>query len=212
MKTYIAIPCLDDMPVETVSSLVNLNKVGSVSINFSQGSLVYASRDYLAQCAISEKADYILWIDSDMTFKPDFLSEMLKSIEGKDFVTAVCYRRKPPFSPTIYKKIRIGFDGEAETEAFDELPDENIFEIDACGMAAVLMKTEIAEAIITAERQLFAPISGYGEDISFCIRAKKLGYKLFADQTISVGHISRTVSDGSTWKAWKETVKNGSIG
>ena len=210
MKIYIAIPCLEEMPVDFVKSLVGLEKVGQTSINFSVGSLVYASRDYLAQCAIAEKSDYIVWLDSDMTFQTDLLIDLIADVEGRDFVTAVCFRRKPPFSPVIYKKIRIGLEGESETEEFEEYPQDEMFEIDACGMAAAIMSTEMAAAIIAENKQLFAPIPGYGEDISFCIRAKKAGYKLWADPALNVGHITKTIADRSAWKAWKEK-ENGGI-
>ena len=204
-KIFIAIPCMEDMPVDFVKSLTQLQKVGQTSINFSVGSLVYASRDYLAQTAIAEKADYILWLDSDMVFGSELLTDMMDYLDqsGNDFVTAVCFRRKPPFNPVIYKKIRMGFEGESETEGYDDYQTEQPFEIDACGMAAVLMTVEMAAKIIYHEKQLFAPIPGYGEDISFCIRAKKHGYKLWADPRLYVGHIARTVSDRAAFEAWR---------
>lgn len=209
MKIFVAIPCMEDMPVDFVKSLTRLERVGQTSINFSVGSLVYASRDYLAQSAVAEKSDYILWLDSDMVFDSDLLIDMMNSIEDRDFLTAVCFRRKAPFSPVIYKKIRMGFEGEAETEAYDDYPDE-MFEVDACGMAAVLMKTEMAADIIAKDKQLFAPLPGYGEDVSFCIRAKKHGYKLWADPKLNVGHIARMVADKAAFKAWRER-ENGGI-
>ena len=201
---FIAIPCMDDMPFEFVKSLTRLQHVGQTTINFNPGSLVYASRDYLAQAAIAGKSDYILWLDSDMVFNSDLLIDMVASLEdgNKDIVTAVCFRRRPPFTPAIYKTIKMGFEGEDVTEAYDDYPDEP-FEVDACGFACCLMKTEVAAHIIFREKQCFAPIPGYGEDISFCIRAKKYGYKIWADPRIYVGHIARTVSDRATFEAWR---------
>ena len=103
-----------------------MQNVGITTVNFLSGSLVYASRDNLAQAAVAEKADYILWLDSDMVFNSDLLVDMMASIKDgdKDFVAAVCFRRRPPYSPAIYKTIRIGFDGDSVTEHYDDYPDE----------------------------------------------------------------------------------------
>lgn len=206
MKIFIAIPCMEDLPVDFVRSLTRLQHIGQTSINYSVGSLVYASRQYLTECAVAEEADFILWLDSDMVFNSDLLIDLMKDIEsGKDFVSGLYFKRKPPYSPVLYKKIRIGMTSEeTQIEDYDDYPEGEMFEIDACGFGAVLMKTEIAKAIIAKEGHTFSPILGYGEDISFCIRAKKLGYKLWCDPRIELGHIAKTVATKETFKAWKE--------
>jgi GT2 family glycosyltransferase len=154
--------------------------------------------------AVMEGADYILWLDSDMVFPSDLLIDMMKSMdEGKDFVTGIYYKRKPPFNPVIYKTIRLGMtEDERVTEEYDDYPDTP-FQIDACGFGVVLHKIEIAKKMLEGGGA-FQPLPGYGEDISFCIRAKRLGYELWADPKLQCGHIAKTLSDRATFEAWRK--------
>ena len=202
MKTLIAIPCLDTLDVHFVRSLVSLKQTGETVISFFSNSLVYDARNKLAQQAIDVGADYILWLDSDTVFEPDTLAEMLKAIEGKDYITGIVHRRRPPFNPCIYKTIRLGVDGENFVEQYDDYPKDSLFEIDGSGFACVLMRTEMIKQIIARDHTLFSPILGFGEDISFCIRAKRAGYKLHCYSKIQCGHVSSTIINAETFKAW----------
>lgn len=206
MKIFVAIPCMETLPVDFVISLERLKRIGNTTINYSVGSLVYASRDHLASQAIQENADYILWLDSDMVFDSTFLIDAMKHMdEGKDFVSGLYFRRKAPFTPVLYKTIRMGmFPGEGISVEYDDYPENSVFEIDACGFGGVLMKVDMLKDIIDKEHHAFAPILGYGEDISFCIRAKKNGYKLWCDSSLKMGHIAKLVADESTFKAFRK--------
>lgn len=206
-KVFVAIPCMEDVPIDFVKSLTRLRHVGHTSINFSVGSLIYASRDYLAECAIREKADYIVWFDSDMVFRDDFLIDMIDHLEsGKDFVCGLYHRRKPPFSPCIFKTIRMGIiPEEAVTENYDDHPETEPFKIDACGFGGVAMKVSMLEDVLDKQGQMFTPMAGYGEDIAFCIRARKVGYDLWCDPKLEMGHIAKTVATKETFKRWRET-------
>lgn len=196
MKIFIAIPCMEDLPVDFVMSLTKLELVEETTINYSVGSLIYASRDFLAGCAIKAEADYILWLDSDMIFEPTLLKDLLRDIKGKDFVSGLYFRRKPPFTPVLYETIRLGLTADdAITKNYDNFPQNEVFEIDACGFGACLMKTEVAKKVFEQKGQMFSPINGYGEDISFCIRAKQVGYKLWCDPKPYLGHVAKTVVD-----------------
>jgi GT2 family glycosyltransferase len=188
MNIFVAIPSMETVPVDFVISLDKLKRIGNTSINFSVGSLVYASRDYLSTLAIMTQSDYILWLDSDMVFGRSLLVDLLASIDGKDFVSGLYFRRKPPYNPVLYKTV-----GEKSEEYLD-YPD-GLFEIDACGFGAVLMKTEMMKDIIEKEHHAFAPILGYGEDISFCIRAKRCGYQLWCDSRVKLGHITTQIAN-----------------
>jgi len=191
MKTFVAIPAQNTIDTSFARSLVNLRIPGQASINFSESSLVYDSRNKLATAAIESGADYILWLDTDMVFNPDLFERMKKDIDkGADMVCGLFFARRPPFQACIYKKIRQGaLPDENISERYDDYPQNELFEIDACGMAACLMKAKVCEDIIKNYHAAFDPMRGYGEDISFCIRAKKLGFKLYCDSAIKVGHM-----------------------
>lgn len=192
MKIYIAIPCMETMPVDFVVSLERLRRIDTTTVNFLSGSLVYDARDRLAANAVMLNYDYILWLDSDMAFGSDLLTRLMKDIdEGKDFVTGLYYRRRAPFTPVVYTKID-------PFEELDEIPDE-MFEVDGCGFGCVLMKVSMLKDIIDKEHNCFVPLPGHGEDLSFCIRAKRQGYKLWCDPSLKLGHIGTQIVTEQTY-------------
>lgn len=184
MKTLIAIPCMDEIDVGFVQSLMDLQTVGETKTYFLSGSLIYEARERLAAMAVNNGFDHILWLDSDQMFKPTLMIDFVSS--EKDMVTGVIPMRRPPYIPCVYK-IK-----DDELKQVTELGDR-LFEVDGCGFGAVFMKTEILQKCFDKYKTCFQPIYGYGEDLSFCLRVKKLGYKIYADPRIDIGHIAKTV-------------------
>lgn len=193
---------MDHIDVDFAQSLVQLHPVGETHIEFLPGSLIYVAREQLAAQAITMNADYILWLDSDVTFNPELLADLIA--HDKDFVTGIYFRRRPPFSPTIFSEVRYGETAEEyKAVNYDDYPLDSTFEIDACGFGAVLMKTQVMRDVLDQYGQGFTPMRGFGEDISFCIRAKQCGYKLWCDSSIKLGHVTRSVSNEDTYLALK---------
>lgn len=184
MKTLIAIPCMDEIDVGFVQSLMDLQTVGETKTYFLSGSLIYEARERLAAMAVNNGFDHILWLDSDQMFKPTLMIDFVSS--EKDMVTGVIPMRRPPYIPCVYK-IK-----DDELKQVTELGDR-LFEVDGCGFGAVFMKTEILQKCFDKYKTCFQPIYGYGEDLSFCLRVKELGYKIYADPRIDIGHIAKTV-------------------
>ncbi len=184
MKTLIAIPCMDEIDVGFVQSLMDLQTVGETKTYFLSGSLIYEARERLAAMAVNNGFDHILWLDSDQMFKPTLMIDFVSS--EKDMVTGVIPMRRPPYIPCVYK-IK-----DDELKQVTELGDR-LFEVDGCGFGAVFMKTEILKKCFDKYKTCFQPIYGYGEDLSFCLRVKELGYKIYADPRIDIGHIAKTV-------------------
>ena len=74
MRTLIAIPCLDTVCTEFLSSILNLQCVGDVGFKITQATLIYEARNLLSQQAVREGYDRIMWLDSDMVFHPDVMA------------------------------------------------------------------------------------------------------------------------------------------
>jgi GT2 family glycosyltransferase len=194
---------MDSIDVDFAQSLVQLQGMGDMKVAFLPGSLVYVARDKLAEQALALETDYILWLDSDMVFGPELLHDLMRA--DRDFVTGLYFRRRPPFTPVLYSKIRYGMTPEEFVhEEYEDYPKDSVFEIDACGFGAVLMKTSIIRDVQREFGYLFAPMKGFGEDISFCIRAKQCGYKLFCDSSVKLGHVTRSVANEETYLQLKE--------
>ena len=209
MKTMVAVPCMDTVQTEFADSLLKMRPVGMMMHCFMPCSLIYKSRNDLGQLAIRERADYVLWIDSDMIFPTDLLVDLMADLdEGRDIVAAVCHMRRPPFRPVFYKKLRMGLTpAENEYENYDDYPTDGPFKVEACGFGCVLMKTEIFVSVFAKFGQMFTPIANCGEDIAFCWRARQCGYKILADPSIGLGHVGHTVITKEFFKNYQLTLK-----
>lgn len=203
MKVFVAVPSMDQVPALFCQSLAMLRRDCDTVVGFEVGSLVYAARNNLAKTAIKMDADWVLWLDSDMVFDPDLLQRMLKVCEDNnlDILTAICFRRKPPYTPTIFDRLEV-INGKCSFTAFLSVP-EGLFEIGGCGMAGCLMRTEVLMDVAAKYGgRPFDPIYGMGEDVAFCWRAKECGYKIFCDSDIEMGHVGTTIVTRAYFEAF----------
>lgn len=192
-KTLVAVPCMDQVPAQFAHSLATLTKVGETVVAFQISSLVYMARNDLAKKAVACGADFVLWIDSDMVFSPDLLQRLMEHMKNPeiDMVSGLYFRRVAPYSPVLYDRLEITEERCEHTE-FDQIPDEP-FEVGGCGFGGVLMRTSLIYDVALKYGDMFAPIKGVGEDLSFCWRARQLGHKVICDPSIVLGHVGHTV-------------------
>lgn len=191
MKTMIAVPCMDMIHTPFVRSLVGMRLVGdAVEFCFSQNSLVYDSRNLLAEKAIREGFDRVLWLDSDMTFQPDLMARLADHLDsGKDYVSGFYTTRKQPITPCIVKSINLDAPEGPEARGYLDYPKDSLFEIAGSGFGAVMVTTSLLKKVLTSFGYPFSPILGLGEDFSFCCRVSMLGIKMYCDSSIKLGHV-----------------------
>lgn len=204
MKTLIAVPCMDSVPAQFAQSLALIQKVDECAIAFQMGSLIYNSRNNLATMAIQKEVDYVLWLDSDMIFPPDVLKKMLEDRDKGDIITGIYYRRVSPFKPVLFSKLSIDDKG-CYWEGYDDYPTDRLFDIEGCGFGCVLTPTNVFLNVIAKFDNMFAPIGGVGEDLSFCWRARECGYKIIADPRIQCGHVGHFTIDKQFYDSFKAT-------
>lgn len=206
-KVMIAIPCMDMIDTGFVQSLMGLDFNGETRIKFLPGSLVYDARNQLTEIARASECEYIFFIDSDMTFRGDVLKRLMEDAEQKnlDIVTGLCFTRRMPIRTAIFSKCEYSTDenGQIFPDAvnFMDYPKDELFEVAACGMACCLIKMSCVDDVLKHYGLPFSPAQGWGEDLSFCIRARELGYKIYCDSRIKIGHIGKTVISEDTFLA-----------
>lgn len=176
----------------TVSSLVSLEipKDYQISFRFISNCLIYDARESLVEYAIKGGFDYLFMIDSDMVLPRNTIVELIKTIDsGYDLATGLIFKRSFPFQPCFYIKARI----KEENKKFIPLLEGIIkwktgetYQIEACGMAACLIKVECLKKM---ETPLFYPFPDIGEDITFCIKFRQQGFKLGLNTNVDVGHL-----------------------
>lgn len=203
MKVFIAVPSMDTLPALFCQSLALLQRAGDTMIGFEVGSLVYNARNNLARQAIKAEADWVLWLDSDMVFNPDFLQRMLKVCTENDidFLTALCFRRKPPYTPCLFDRLD-KVDKGASYTALLSVP-EGRFQVGGCGFAGVLMSTDVLISVSAKfNGRMFDPMDGFGEDVAFCWRARQCGYDIWCDSDIEMGHVGQFISTRAVFESY----------
>ena len=149
------------------------------------GALIANNRNALADKAIEHGADYLLYIDSDMTFDPDSLVRLVKL--NQNIVSGLAVSRLAPFNPVAKVLDEDGFKYKIRKDL-----DKGLFfdDIDMVGCAFMLINTDVLRKL---KKPYFAmPPYGegvMGEDVYFCRQAKEAGYKLCIDTSLIIGHI-----------------------
>lgn len=207
MKLLIGVPSYDYMHAEFVKCLSYLlmqmahNGV-DFELSINNGTLVYMARDRIACQAINMGFTHVLWLDADMIFQPSLLDDLTDC--GEDFVTGICHSRRPPYASCVFRRI----DDLNHLERFEEYPAEP-FEIAGCGFACVLIKTDILAAVQHKYRTCFTPEQDWGEDLTFCRRATAMGYRIYADPYVRLGHIGHDVIWPEDYQRYLERLERG---
>jgi cellulose synthase/poly-beta-1,6-N-acetylglucosamine synthase-like glycosyltransferase len=135
--------------------------------------------------AIKQKADYVLFLDSDMRFPPNLLEYLMS--HDKDIVACNYATRRLPVKT-------VAFSDFAELKCVYSGDKTGLEEVDAVGMGAMLIKTEIFKKLPLPWFSISYLPSGnmyIGEDIYFCKLAQANGMKVYVDHDLSkqVKHI-----------------------
>lgn len=158
------------------------------SLNVTGDILVQYARERFADSVLEMDADYLLMIDDDMLAPPDLFYRLVAN--DKDICGALAFTRNPDHKPVIYDVIE-GFDPVTKKDYYINkfamnYPRDTLVECDAVGFGAVLIKRKVIEAMKTPR---FMGLTGCGEDITFCYKAKKLGFEVWMDTRVKLGHL-----------------------
>lgn len=195
-KILICVPCMDMVASGFAQSLAMLQKGGNeTAIMFECGSLIYDARNKLAKQAIKMQADYTMWLDSDMIFKPDTMVRLLA--HDVPIVSGAYFRRSPPYHLVAFDKC------DTETREWTDLPlPTETVKCGGVGFGCVLVRTDVLFEVAAKYKTWFEPTNGFGEDLSFCYRARECGFDILLDPTITCGHVGHIVVNEDFYKAY----------
>jgi len=179
----IGIPHGDYIPHHFHTCLMNLKTVGNYKIVHLYGSLVMHSRNNIAK---DMEGDWLVFIDSDMTFAPDSVARLVKHLEDPevDIVSAACFRKVPKYEPCFYWRYP---DEKVKYYRKMDYPKDRLFEVDAVGSAFVAIKKKVFQTLPYPWYEYNTPLS---EDLNFCRIAKQYGFRIWIDPTIKIGHLA----------------------
>lgn len=150
------------------------------------------AREEAADLTLEAGADYLFMIDDDMTCPNTLFLDLFK--HNVDIVAPLAFTRNFPHHAVIYD-LKEGWDAVSQSPYYinhyvDKYPKDSLIECDAVGFGAVLIKAEVLKAMA---KPRFMCTSGTGEDILFCHKARKLGFRVFMDTATKLGHLSHPI-------------------
>lgn len=193
--------CLDSLVSYTMDKDIDL------CIAKTYGSIIPQNRNGVVDKAIENKADFLLFIDSDMVFDQDSLVRLLK--HDRDVVSGICVCKTPPFKP-VAKVMR----DDGVYEVREGLGEGRFYsDIDMVGAAFLLIRTSVFDKMTKPYFAMPPYMEGImGEDVYFCRKAKELGYDICIDTSVSVGHIGEAIYTIDDHIEYLEAKKNGGNG
>lgn len=153
---------------------------------FDSSTILLNQREKLIEEAKKINSDYVLWLDSDMSFPSTSALRLLE--HGKDIVACNYMKRTKPYKTTAYKDV-------TDWESWVPLkPFDDLVKVQGVGMGCMLMKTEIFSKL---EKPYFEftykedSKDWYGEDFNLLSKLSKMGYDTFIDTILSleIGHL-----------------------
>ena len=207
MKLLIAIPTLDFIEAEFVKCLMRLCKKLDADgvpydVEICNGTLVYAARDKLACRAINENYTEVLWLDSDMIFEPEVYEDLHDA--HKPVISGVYCSRRPGFGSTLFKQL--DDINHLRHWDFKDLPKDT-FELQGFGFACVLTQVEVLKDVQMQYGTCFCPMKQYGEDLAFCMRARRMGHLCYCEPTVRLGHIGHIAVWPGEDERWRQSLQ-----
>lgn len=186
---FLGIPALASVATHTMMSVISAaNFIKCRSMLHTQvGCYVDNARDKIVEDAKQRGATHLMFIDSDMEFPPEAIQKLLDY--NLDIVAGLYPRRQYPYRPTINrinsKKLIIP----------SSFPYDRLFEVDAAGTGFMLIDMKVFAKL--GEPPYFKIQNFYGkpirDDVFFCISARKKGFKVWVDPTMTIGHVGEYV-------------------
>lgn len=198
----IATPVRDHLNTATATALVHndwtwIPPGRYISRSIIQGNILPLQRNAAVQ---RMGGDWLMFIDDDMIWQPDMIGRLVASREevDADIMGGLCFRRSAPYQPTLFMR-------EGPTSgAYNYLEDwdTDVVEVDATGMAFVIIHKRVFEMIAGGPMppydvrtqmnppEFFRWTGMFGEDLQFCQDAKAAGARIFVDTRVQIGHVS----------------------
>jgi len=188
LKVAIGVPSNDMVHTDFTMCLINLcmysfmNNV-HVCVISQRSSIIEVGRCEIAAVALQTGAEKLLTLDSDMTFPPNTLIELIR--KNKDIICCDAKRRRPPYTSVLCDTEGKPLDHSIRLPALVEVAGGS----SACQLVDLNVFRKIKEPYYKVEfndKKEFL-----GEDYYFSNKVRKAGYAVFCDTVLSkqIGHI-----------------------
>lgn len=137
--------------------------------------------------ALRERSGEWVWfMGDDHSFDADILLRLLS--RDVDMVVPICMQRQICADSLWYydRPDGTGFD----RIAFEDIPTSGLMPIQNCGSAGLLVKMKVIDAMEDPWMAFgrVGGVDGTGEDLWFVYKARQLGFELYGDTEVALGH------------------------
>ena len=208
----IGIPLYANLPVQTFVSLMGLIHKGidrskiTYTLCLPMNYAVHHARNYIVNEFLKNyKSQYLFFLDSDMVLidEETFLNRLLRLIKKCDIASALSFKKNYPFVPTIYRHCGDKY------MFIEDWKQGEILEVDGIGMACCLIKRKVFETINPPwfEYKELGPREYLSEDLTFCKKVSKYGFKIKVDTGLIAAHVGAAI-DERVYKAIQGSIVN----
>lgn len=208
----------------------HITKGGHVTL-LKSGPRIAEARNQLVDGFAATDDDWLLMYDSDMVFPPDAMYRLLDdaydggNVPKRLIVGGLCFagslRPDGRITPTIYAP-RQQDDGRVLTEVVWDYPRGEIVKVGATGAAFLLVHRSVFAKMRRPHPEGFGTMPNgaensypwfiegvngglqFGEDVAFCMRARALGFDVWVDTGLRIGHLKTAELSEEQYLAWAE--------
>jgi hypothetical protein len=186
LKLSILVPTRDTVHSQfayCLTQLYNLTREAGIDayLFFDSSTILLNQRNNLVKKAKEVNSDYILWLDSDMTYLATTALRLLE--HNKDIVACNYSKRTKPLKTVAYTNLN-DWDSWVPMEPQDEL-----VKVEGVGMGCMLMKLDIFEKLQKPyfEFRYKEDTQDYfGEDFILLGKLREQGYDIYIDTVLSM--------------------------
>lgn len=167
------------------------------------GAYIDVMRNQSVSLAIKGKYDYLMMLDADMIYPAQTVVQSVG--HDKPVICGLYYWKtlKPykkgigaGYAPHAYKEFdeSIFKDSPKWISVNVQRQEKDVIEVDGLGGGGMCIKREVLEKVGRPQFECtWESTEISGEDLNFCKKAKKEGYKIFCDLSLKFGHITQSI-------------------
>lgn len=172
---------------------------------------IATARNAIVRAFLETDAEWLWMVDTDMVFRPDTLEQLLDAADPDEtpILGALCFGMD--MAGTIFPTLYITPDDGKNVKHITNYPKDIVLSVAGTGAACLLIHRGVLETMKekysdAAPREWFSDQiwngQDMGEDMTFCFRARDIGYPVKVHTGIRIGHVKPFIVDETEFERY----------
>jgi GT2 family glycosyltransferase len=201
---------------------------GGALIAVSSGAVIARTRNKIVREFLTHDADWLLTIDTDMTFEPTLVEDLIDAAHPTErpIVGALCFAYMADNARKLWPTLYAWIPGSERLRRLTQYPADTLIPVAATGAACLLVhrsvfvemakrwppprpwfdETPFYEKGEDGEPDLSTG-DEYSEDLTFSLRAQAAGFPVHVHTGIRCGHVKEFIADEDAFIAESEALR-----